>query len=129
MLPKNIELLALFLPATLFGVGLASPLAQGGYAVPTGPGNGKCAGSDGNKHSDVLACPGNPDAVKVICHGDDWNPKTQMCGKQGDAYRPICINGNFCTGVNPTAWVVPHEGAKKVDMIDYYNDSGCNCNG
>ena len=52
---------------------LAKPMPQCGYAVPAGNGrNDDCAGSDGNIHSDVQACPENQEPLassSLIDHG------------------------------------------------------------
>ena len=105
--------------SAMFSLGLSKPMPQGGYAVPAGPGNGDCAGSDGEEHSDVLACPANPEAVDEICNGNDW--EGDNCG--GGAVGPMCMNGNFCTG---TAHGETKSGE---EMIGYYNKMGCNCDG
>ncbi|KAJ5184017.1 hypothetical protein N7492_001633 [Penicillium capsulatum] len=109
----------------MFGVSLANPLPQGGYAVPGGPGDGKCAGSDSNReYSDILSCPAKPEAVRKIC-GGNYNKTKKKC-LDDTPYTPFCINGNFCTGTNPGTKTID---GKQVDLVDYFNDAGCNCNG
>jgi hypothetical protein len=105
--------------SAMFTLGLSKPMPQGGYAVPSAPTGEDCAGSDGETHSDVLACPAHPEAVDGICQGTDWDGDN--CG--GGALGPNCVNGNFCTGT------MHGEAKNGQDMISYYNDMGCNCDG
>jgi hypothetical protein len=107
--------------SAMISLGLAKPMPQG-YAVPAGnDGNGDCAGSDGEEHSDVLACPAHPEAIDELCLGNPWKGDNCNGGVAGSG--PLCLNGNFCTG--------DMHGQTKSgeDAIDYYNKMGCNCDG
>ncbi|CZT23491.1 uncharacterized protein RCC_09205 [Ramularia collo-cygni] len=105
--------------------------------------NSRCAGSDGKEHSDILSCPSQPGAVDIICprvlsnglsppeeckgligsgsYCDSWN-SDRGGGKEDVQWWCYCINGNFCCGQNA-------EVAGGQDVVDYFNDVGCNCDG
>ena len=102
--------------SAMVSLGLSNPLPQGGYAVPAANGGfGDCAGSDGQTHSDVLACPAHPEAVAELCSDEPW--------ENGGCGPALCINGNFCTGF------LHGETKSGEDSIVYYNKMGCNCDG
>ncbi|KAL4724501.1 hypothetical protein ACLX1H_007942 [Fusarium chlamydosporum] len=104
---------------------------------PVGTPNAVCAGSNGNKHTDVLWCP-TEGVAERICGRDDVNPLVRdsckrivgtasYCTTGGTINKKYpgnspcyCINGNFCCDQNAEVPGGAHP-------VDYYKSEGCNC--
>ncbi|KAI9754986.1 MAG: hypothetical protein M4579_004460 [Chaenotheca gracillima] len=113
MMFKTITLLCL-------SAGLAVVSAAPQIAPPNS-GFDDCAGSDGELHSDILACPAQPGAVGIICVSGSISGTGIPCGTDNGG-GCSCINGNFCCSQGSN--VAGGESAK-----NYFNDVACNCQG